>query len=576
MNLIVIHESKNYSLVNQRAGIADEQTKSQAGSLLRFSATVEPLAGVVFSSLNGNSTPLGNNNTFIAVPQDWPVVRTKTMPNIIRYRQTLPILSKVKGLLKPRQQLVLSNGRFLTRVRWRQLAKGLAGLNADLTMVTVDPALLSYREKVRLSSNGNVAGFSRLYFDSAIPAAVPADWPHHIFVKAAVLERVLLDGALPPAFPDFLRRCNSNSMNVLSLKIGGTVLDLETEAGLLNFLTANLKSIRYHRRSTDGSTYNNSAQTDNSKISPEARLIGKVIIGQRVCISENAVVLGPTILCDNVKLRQGAMVRASVIGPGVTIPENEVIQNRIIVQQVSQDDLSLHSKTGQLQPKYPELPFVLNGVPKNNFRTWPIFSYARCIKRATDIIASLAVLILFAPILPVIALAIKVSSPGPVFFRDRRQGLHGKEFYCLKFRTMVPGADKIQEKLRVVNQTDGPQFKIDDDPRVSAVGRFLRETYIDEISQFLNVLLGQMSVVGPRPSPQAENLLCPAWRDARLSARPGITGLWQICRTRHQGRDFQEWIHYDTEYIRNLSFRLDLWISWRTVKKLFINFIDQF
>ncbi|MHC4364798.1 MAG: hypothetical protein ACYSTJ_04945, partial [Planctomycetota bacterium] len=153
------------------------------------------------------------------------------MPNIIRYRQTLPVPRKVKSLLKPPQQLVISNGRFLTRVHWKQLSKGLAGLNADLMMVTVDPALLSYREKVRLSSNGNVAGFSRLYFDSAIPAAIPADWPHHIFVKTAVLERVLLEGALPPTFPDFLRRCNSNSMNILSLKVGGTVLDLETEAG---------------------------------------------------------------------------------------------------------------------------------------------------------------------------------------------------------------------------------------------------------------------------------------------------------------------------------------------------------
>jgi lipopolysaccharide/colanic/teichoic acid biosynthesis glycosyltransferase len=113
----------------------------------------------------------------------------------------------------------------------------------------------------------------------------------------------------------------------------------------------------------------------------------------------------------------------------------------------------------------------------------------------------MVVLILFAPLLPFVALAIKLNSPGPVFYRDKRQGLHGKAFGCLKFRTMVTGAHEIQEKLRVVSQVDGPQFKMEDDPRISTVGRFLRETYIDEIPQFFNVLLGQMSIVGPRPSP---------------------------------------------------------------------------
>jgi lipopolysaccharide/colanic/teichoic acid biosynthesis glycosyltransferase len=159
---------------------------------------------------------------------------------------------------------------------------------------------------------------------------------------------------------------------------------------------------------------------------------------------------------------------------------------------------------------------------------------------------------------------------------DKRQGLNGKEFNCLKFRTMVTGAHKIQEKLRVVSQVDGPQFKMADDPRISTFGWFLRETYIDEIPQFLNVLLGQMSVVGPRPSPESENTLCPFWRDARLSVRPGITGLWQVHRTRQPMRDFQEWIHYDIEYVRNLSLRMDLWICWQTAKKLFENFISQF
>jgi len=171
---------------------------------------------------------------------------------------------------------------------------------------------------------------------------------------------------------------------------------------------------------------------------------------------------------------------------------------------------------------------------------------------------------------------IKLTSRGPVFFKDERQALHGRAFKCLKLRTMVAGAGKIQERLKVLNEADGPQFKMVDDPRLTAVGRFLRDTYIDEIPQFFNVLLGQMSVVGPRPSPESENTMCPYWRDARLSVRPGITGLWQVCRTRQTMKDFQEWIYYDTEYVRDLSLKMDLWICWRTAKKIAKNFFGKF
>jgi lipopolysaccharide/colanic/teichoic acid biosynthesis glycosyltransferase len=207
---------------------------------------------------------------------------------------------------------------------------------------------------------------------------------------------------------------------------------------------------------------------------------------------------------------------------------------------------------------------------------WPGISYARFFKRIVDFFAAAMVLILFAPVLLLVALAIKLTSPGPVFYKDRRQGLRGKEFNCLKFRTMILGADKIQDILRIVSQVDGPQFKMDDDPRINNVGWFLRETYIDEIPQFFNVLFGQMSIVGPRPSPKSENTLCPFWRDARLSVRPGITGLWQVYRTRQPMKDFQEWIHYDIEYVRNLSLKMDLSICWKTAMKLLGNFLDQF
>jgi hypothetical protein len=126
---------------------------------------------------------------------------------------------------------------------------------------------------------------------------------------------------------------------------------------------------------------------------------------------------------------------------------------------------------------------------------------------------------------------------------------------------MKLGADALQAELRGLNEVDGPQFKIKADPRITAIGTLLRKTNIDELPQLLNVLIGQMSLVGPRPSPDGENQLCPAWRRARLSVKPGITGLWQVLRRRDESAsDFQEWIYYDVEYAKNMSLWLDLYI----------------
>lgn len=212
----------------------------------------------------------------------------------------------------------------------------------------------------------------------------------------------------------------------------------------------------------------------------------------------------------------------------------------------------------------------------NNFRTWPFFSYARLGKRLCDLIFTLMVLPIFSIIGIFIAAAIKITSPGPVFFKHKRQGLHGKPFSCLKFRTMITDADSIQEKLGFKNQVDGPQFMIKDDPRVTIIGAFLRQTHLDEIPQFINLLLGQMSLIGPRPSPAKENSICSYWRDARLSVKPGITGAWQIFRTRNPGQDFQEWIYYDTKYVKNLSFFQDFQIFFKTFIKLTVNFFEHF
>lgn len=192
------------------------------------------------------------------------------------------------------------------------------------------------------------------------------------------------------------------------------------------------------------------------------------------------------------------------------------------------------------------------------------------IKRTMDVAASGVGLLLLSPLLLVVAALVKLTSRGPVFFAHTRQGLAGKPFACLKFRSMTVDADAMQAKLRAQNEVDGPQFKIAADPRVTALGTWLRRLNLDELPQLINVFLGQMSLVGPRPSPDAENQVCPPWRRARLSVKPGITGLWQVLRTRDRpDTDFQEWIYYDVEYARHRCLWLDVWTILYTPVSMF-------
>lgn len=177
-------------------------------------------------------------------------------------------------------------------------------------------------------------------------------------------------------------------------------------------------------------------------------------------------------------------------------------------------------------------------------------------KRLTDIACSSAGLLLLSPLLLVSAVAIKLSSPGPVFFLQKREGKDGKVFNIVKFRTMSADAEEQKEALRHRSEQDGPAFKIADDPRVTKIGRYLRKTCIDELPQLFNVFAGQMSMVGPRPLPVGESVNCRIWHRKRLEVLPGITCIWQV----HGGRNikFDEWMRMDMEYLRRRSFTYDL------------------
>ena len=554
MNLIIVH--KNRSSAN-----------NSGCCLLPFAMSAEPVADVILDGLSKNLCLDGDTNAVIAAPEGWSVGPGAAATKIIAYGGNVPIRFELLRKAERTSWLVVSNGRFAAQIDSELLHKVLAGIQADVVAVNVEPELLGKRDKVRLAAQGKVAGFRRLYSDCAEPAPVPADWPHYVFVKTNVLDRVLTGQTLPQSFSALLERCRRAQLTLRTINVGGVVLDLETEGGLLNFCQAELSKIR-----------NTKYEIQNSNmISPSSRLVGKVLLGKNIHIGPKAIVVGPTIIGNNVRIGASAIINSSIIGPGVCVPQNQFVQDHVVKgPQYNWKRLNQCKSNNSKQVCGPKFDFNHQQRANDTFRNWSRFSYAGCFKRIADIVAAVTVLVLFAPVLPIIALVIKLTSRGPVFFKDTRQGLHGKAFRCLKFRTMVVGADKIQDKLRTVSQVDGPQFKMADDPRLSAVGSFLRDTYIDEIPQFFNVLLGQMSVVGPRPSPESENTLCPSWRDARLSVRPGITGLWQVCRSRQPMKDFQEWIYYDIKYVRDPSLKMDLWVSWKTVKKLVRNFARQF
>ncbi len=199
------------------------------------------------------------------------------------------------------------------------------------------------------------------------------------------------------------------------------------------------------------------------------------------------------------------------------------------------------------------------------FRTTPEVSWMIMLKNGMDRMGALALLLLLSPLLLAIALAVRITSRGPVIFRQQRAGLHGKPFTMLKFRTMCADAEARKKDLEPLNQMTGPVFKIENDPRITPLGRILRKTSLDEFLQLWNVLRGEMSLVGPRPLPlyEVEKFEMTSHR-RRLSMKPGLTCLWQV-RGRNRVTNFQDWVGMDLEYIDNWSLWLDISILLRTI-----------
>jgi lipopolysaccharide/colanic/teichoic acid biosynthesis glycosyltransferase len=195
-------------------------------------------------------------------------------------------------------------------------------------------------------------------------------------------------------------------------------------------------------------------------------------------------------------------------------------------------------------------------------------AFRQAVKRMIDVVGAGALLIMLSPLFLFLAVVVKLSSPGSIFYRWRVVGQAGKPFLSYKFRSMVSNADELKDKLEASNEMTGPVFKISNDPRITKAGRWMRRYSLDELPQFYSVLKGDMSLVGPRPPLASEYQRFTKFQEQKLQVKPGITCLWQV-NGRNQINDFDEWVRLDLEYIRRWSLRLDLKILLRTVAAVF-------
>ena len=195
------------------------------------------------------------------------------------------------------------------------------------------------------------------------------------------------------------------------------------------------------------------------------------------------------------------------------------------------------------------------------------FSLYEVIKRLIDVVCSFMGVLLLSPLFIIIAIIIKTTSKGPVFFSQKRVGKNGREFDMYKFRSMVVNAEELKEKLAAQNEMSGPMFKMKDDPRVTKVGKFIRKTSIDELPQLWNVLKGDMSLVGPRPSLPKEVAQFEDWMYKRLEVKPGLTCYWQV--SGRNNIDFEDWMKLDIKYVDERSTWIDIKLIFKTVGVLF-------
>ena len=454
--------------------------------------------------------------------------------------------------------------------RWPAGAVGLAGMMREnghyrgaTHLIAIGADGERTRERVHCDEDGRVRQVERLYDRITWPDAAATG------VFLTLMPARTGRGLRLTCLPDLRFALSASGVLSRDLPVAVDPVDLSQAAEVLALNERVLaEGLPGASSASPASTVGLQLVGPGCQVDASARLIGPVVLHDGVTVEADAVIVGPTVVGSGSLVQRGATVAQSVLASGTVVTAGAGIRQCLASGVCSKSSggsgPSIRSSCRVATPASPVGAGYLAAAPAGVARAHQRFHSA--VKRAIDAAFAAVALLVLSPLLLVVALVIRLESPGPVLFVHRRERRGGREFGCLKFRTMVADAHRQQRALYKQNELDGPQFKLQNDPRVTRVGAWLRVTNIDELPQLINVLLGHMSLVGPRPSPFRENQICVPWRRARLSVQPGITGLWQVCRSDDRtAGDFHEWVFYDIAYVRHFSIWLDFKILLATV-----------
>ena len=388
----------------------------------------------------------------------------------------------------------------------------------------------------------------------------PVTWPFIAGVAACLVpvsSGVLPLSTLPASLFDLREHFVSRGVPTHDTSIADGAFDLSSEDGMLAAMERSVLDVV----PSDGAS--TVVVGSGHVVDPSARLLGPIVVHAGARIEARATVVGPAVIGPGASVAADALIAHVSVGAEAVVPAGRTLRDCVWCATSGLSIDAAATAAAERRPASFSGRLARHGadVAEPAPSVAPRAAASRwypAVKRAFDATVAALAVVALAPLLALTSLLVWLDSRGPVFFRHTREGVGGRPFGCLKFRTMLHGANDMQRELKSKDKLDGPHFKMDRDPRVTRVGRWLRLTNLDELPQLINVLVGDMSLVGPRPSPFRENQICVPWREGRLSVRPGITGLWQICRHDRDAGDFHQWIEYDLLYVQHMGPLLDL------------------
>jgi len=425
------------------------------------------------------------------------------------------------------------------------------------------------RERLRIESDGTLRQIEVDY-------AAGTDQVAHRVAGLYLFNRAALETIPPGVYYDlkeqFLPALIRDGHPVLAHPVRGYLRELNTAEDYLqahfDLCNGRTGAVRIGEELADGMWVQGEVD-----LPPDVVVVGPVVLGPGVRVGSGARLIGPLVVGRGSDIGEGALLREAVLGEGVSVGRRARVERAILTDglrvgegAVIHDSLATAQplSVGELNLVGRDLRIEVASLPFERYIGVGVRRQAyAAFKRAFDLVFTCLAAVVAVPIMALVTFAILIDSGTPILFRQRRLGRDGRPFTMLKFRSMRVDAERMRPHLRPRNEVDGPVFKMANDPRFTRFGRTLRKYSMDELPQLWNVLLGDMSIVGPRPLQDGEMRLSPSWREARLRVKPGLTGLWQVS-SREKGR-FQDWIQQDLRYVRSQSFALDLKIILRTI-----------